>query len=343
MERSYIRGIVYSVHDEKQGPWPYAWIPVNLPDKLRERVSWEMINEFTDDKIMEPLVVFPLPTFKMKMLVKHFDFSGKNFRGGRCATTLAVLFNEQDDVVFYRYMRDFEVLFDNYAREINSIQENDGKPIDVQQKIADFNTDINALINTLYMNEMGYDSKIAFPEEDQDSGAESGHIAKFKVIVCGNPAVGKTSLVLRFVHNAFKHSYLETLGVVISRKDVIIGNCIAMLQIWDVAGQAKFNSIRKQFYGGARGAIIMCDITNPTSFHDVKSWYKDIKAVVGNITGILIGNKKDLENERQVSTTELNDLASELGLDVFETSALSGENVEDAFKILTEKLVKSLI
>jgi len=352
MEQSYIRGIVYTVHDNKIGPVAYAWTPVGLSEELLDKVSWEMSisNDFTDtDRIMKPLVVFPLPTYKLKMLVKHFDYRDGKLRGGGCATTLALLFNEENDLIFYKFMPDFSALFDKYVMEINEIQEefselqeSKGRREKIQQKVNEFNNELQEVIKNLYSQEMEQTDDSAFPEVDSDAEIKVTAYNKFKVIVCGDPAVGKTSLIHQFTHHVFKRTYMNTIGVVLTEKLVTIDDEASNLILWDVAGQAKYNTFRKQFYTGACGVILVYDVTNPPSFYSIKKWYKDVSTCVGDIEGVIIGNKIDLVEERKVLTEELEQLGSELGFAVFVTSAMTGENVENAFKNLAEKLVKSV-
>jgi small GTP-binding protein len=111
-----------------------------------------------------------------------------------------------------------------------------------------------------------------------------------------------------------------------------------MLIIWDIAGQSKFSTFRKQFYSGTHGVIFVCDVTDPASFQDIKKWYADVNPTVKTVKGIIIGNKTDLDTSRQVSMQELEELSAELGMAAFQTSALSGENVDVAFEELARKL-----
>merc|ERR1711971_397523 len=112
------------------------------------------------------------------------------------------------------------------------------------------------------------------------------------------------------------------------------------LQIWDTAGQERFRSVTRSYYRGACGALLVYDITDRDSFNSVSTWLSDAKSLASqNIVIILCGNKSDLESERQVTTAEAEQFASENGMYFTETSAKSGENVEDSFLSCTQQVI----
>jgi small GTP-binding protein len=116
------------------------------------------------------------------------------------------------------------------------------------------------------------------------------------------------------------------------------------LILWDLAGQAKFHVMRSAFYHGAKAVLLVFDLTNPASFLSIKNWYNDIMRhsdLKENLIGFVLGNKNDLVSERAVSLIEANQLASTLQLGYFETSALTGENVDGSFNNLAEALLTS--
>src|SRR5271157_54109 len=339
MARSYIRGIVYCMFDEKAGPIPAVWFPATIRKDVLDKVASEsMALTISTAKVTKQLLHIPLPQFNLKMLVKQFQYGDRNRRGGICDTTLAILFDEVDDLIFYEYVHDFEDVMDKSAVKINAIQEKKSGKNEIQKEIRQLNDELENLIKTLYQQEMSQSDSAAFPETDSSAVSNEEIQKKFKVIVCGDPSVGKTSLISRFTRNIFKRTYLATIGVHLTEKRVAVNDKSSMLILWDIAGQSKFSTFRKQFYNGTHGVILVFDVTDPESFQDVRKWYTDVKSSVENVVGIIIGNKTDLDTDRQVTTQDLEELSSELGLNGFETSALTGENVELAFKDLAGKL-----
>jgi len=173
----------------------------------------------------------------------------------------------------------------------------------------------------------------------------------FKVVIVGNGAVGKTSLIRRFVHDKFEKDYLMTLGTDVTKyKDQIEGNDITFI-IWDMGGQEAFAEMRNKFFYGTNAAIVVFsheeNEIGDNSFTSIPKWLGDISNLCGKIPTILFGNKIDLvdsemlwsNNEHPRSDHTLKKLASDLGLlGYFKTSALSGKNVKTAFKTLMNKL-----
>ena len=241
-------------------------------------------------------------------------------------------------MIIYKYMHDFEAIFEKYNAKIIELQE--GKqPIEkVRATVLDFYAAANKLVEELYKQETGPSGVQAFPDDDE-SMEKKKKPYKYKVIVCGDPAVGKTSLILKLVDKAFKRTYLPTLGVNISDKIIDFGDKKVSLVIWDVAGQAKFNMFRKQFYSGAHGIILVYDITKKESFDAIQAWYNDIRKSINSKVGFITGNKNDLENQRAVSKEEMYELGKTLGFQTLETSAKTGENVDEAFTELARSLL----
>lgn len=157
-------------------------------------------------------------------------------------------------------------------------------------------------------------------------------IARYKLILFGNEGVGKTSLVERFVNDKFEENYISTLGYNVYEKRILYDDWIISLLIYDIGGQEKFNGLRKKYAEGASTAFILYDITDPTSFSNLLKWRNDLISYVGFIPFIIIGNKVDLKEEREIQKDDVFKMASILGaLACYETSAKTGKGVEDAF------------
>ena len=173
---------------------------------------------------------------------------------------------------------------------------------------------------------------------------ESGEYA-YKLILGGEGGVGKTSMVHRFVENSFQTDYKSTIGTSIMKKECEFEglNSKVRFVMWDLAGQAQFKRVRQSYISKAEAGILAYDVTRKETFDSVESWYKEIKSVSPTISIILVGNKIDLIENRVVSTEEGEEIAKKLNLSYIETSAKTGENINDAFKMLALQLIKKYI
>ncbi|MFX1301914.1 MAG: Rab family GTPase [Promethearchaeota archaeon] len=163
-----------------------------------------------------------------------------------------------------------------------------------------------------------------------------------KIIIIGEPAVGKTSLVKKFVSGKFTKDYRASIGTNIFIKKIIIENDVdTTIQLWDIAGQERWIKMRRPYYAGARGVLIVGDLTRKNTFDQIeKFWVPDVKQYCNIAPIILLANKNDLKKE--LSETEINSLAEKIAaLSIIYTSAKTGENVEQAFKIISEQAIKT--
>jgi len=164
-----------------------------------------------------------------------------------------------------------------------------------------------------------------------------------KYIIIGDAAVGKSNLLLRYAHGQFKPEYQLTIGVEFGAKNVNIRNKIYRIQIWDTAGQENFRSITRAYYKNSVCALVVYDISNRDSFNNVSTWIEDCKnQSPKTIFMVLVGNKSDLEDRRQVSTEEGQELADKFGILFYETSAKEGTNVEEIFNDSADKIAKNI-
>ncbi|KAJ1105584.1 hypothetical protein NDU88_002989 [Pleurodeles waltl] len=154
----------------------------------------------------------------------------------------------------------------------------------------------------------------------------------FKFLVIGSAGTGKSCLLHQFIENKFKQDSNHTIGVEFGSRVVNVGGKSVKLQIWDTAGQERFRSVTRSYYRGAAGALLVYDITSRETYNALTNWLTDARTLASpNIAIILCGNKKDLDADREVTFLEASRFAQESELMFLETSALSGENVEEAF------------
>ena len=166
----------------------------------------------------------------------------------------------------------------------------------------------------------------------------------WKVVVIGNPSVGKTTLMLQFTEKKFNELYIPTIGVQVSVKEIPVTykgyTKTAGFNIWDIAGQQKFSNVRRLFYEGADAVIIVFDITEKQSFVNTSNWYKDYISLENKNFGVLIGNKVDLEKKRTILPDWGHTLSDKMGFRYFETSAKTGKNVEEIFSYLATNILQ---
>jgi len=165
----------------------------------------------------------------------------------------------------------------------------------------------------------------------------------FKVIVIGDPAVGKTSLLTKFATNKFEEKYLPTVGVSIVKEPIELKdmNATINLMFWDVAGQPQFYMLHRPYFNGADGMILVFDITRSSTFSNINNWYNSaVKYGLSGIPRLLIGNKKDLKEERKIILPMAEHLSEKLNAPYLETSALTGETVKEVFNKIAELVFK---
>jgi Ras-related protein Rab-2A len=153
-----------------------------------------------------------------------------------------------------------------------------------------------------------------------------------KYIIVGDSGVGKSSIMIQFTEHKFSLMHDMTIGVEFAAYIHTIGNDKIKLQIWDTAGQETFRSITRAYYRGAACALVVFDITKRASFNNIKSWINDVQNYSNfPITIILIGNKSDLEEKRQVSSEEAEEFAQQNNITYIETSAKNCQNIDKVF------------
>jgi len=339
MDENLIKSIIYSQFDQRIGPTAVVWLPQELSYEVRNLVSLKTIQVLGGEggKVPESLAFIPFPSINLKGLVKFFEIEDLHSRGGSIDSSLTILFNESDDLVFYKYIKDFEAILNELAKKILQLEKKKSNKKKILGVISKFNQKMVDLLNKLRASEISIDESAEFPVETEEESTLSHQ--KYKLIVCGDPSVGKTSTILRFTDNAFRRTYIPTIGVNLSNKTIQYKDFKVSFVLWDIAGQSKFQKMRSTFYRGADGLILVFDLTSLESFHNIPKWYKDVKNhLKKELPGLILGNKNDLVAQRQVEKIQGKNLAEELNLDYFETSALTGDNIHESFFKMAELL-----
>ncbi|XP_059295967.1 ras-related protein RABA5b-like [Lycium ferocissimum] len=175
------------------------------------------------------------------------------------------------------------------------------------------------------------------------SSEEVGEEYLFKIVVIGDSAVGKSNLLSRFARDEFDHNSKATIGVEFQTQVVEIDGKEIKAQVWDTAGQERFRAVTSAYYRGAVGALIVYDISRKITFENIKRWLDELNTHCDTtVASMLVGNKCDLENIRDVSIEEGKNLAEEEGLFFIETSALDSTNVKTAFEIVIREIYKNV-
>lgn len=164
-----------------------------------------------------------------------------------------------------------------------------------------------------------------------------------KILLIGDSAVGKTCLLLRFTDGSFNPSFIGTVGIDFRMKELKHENYNLKLQIWDTAGQDRFRTITTAYYRNAMGILLVYDITNENSFHNVINWMKNIQEFAPEtVSTVLVGNKNDIVAGRVIPTERGEALAKEFGIPFLETSARTKAGVDEAFMTLSQQIFSRL-
>lgn len=344
MGKDLINAIVYTdIHDEL-GPNPLYWYPQELSENIRMLVGIKTVTILSGDQGITPdsLLIIPFPSLRLKGLIRYFEREDINKRGGLARSAITFLFRERDDIVFYKYMNYLNTPFDETTRKIIELEKQKADKSEIFEEIRMLRDSVSNLLDDFRSKEISLPTSQEFPPIMGEKLVDF----KFKLVVIGDPGVGKTSTILRFTQNLFRRTYIPTMGVNITEKDFLVGDYTVEIILWDIAGQTKFETMRKHFYQGSEAILLIFDLTNPISFRNITNWYKDIKKNVLNGTeliGYVFGNKSDLIQERKIKENDALKLAEELNLNYIETSAKTGKNIENAFYRIAETVINSHI
>jgi small GTP-binding protein len=170
---------------------------------------------------------------------------------------------------------------------------------------------------------------------------------KAKVCLVGERAVGKTSLVRRFVLDEFDDRYIRTLGTKVSKKNLSVKRedldteFALNMTIWDIMGEKTFTDLLKEaFFTGATGVLAVCDLTRKKTLKELKGWIQGVYGVAGEVPIAILGNKADLKGKKQLNKKDLDNLCKKYNSVAYLTSAKTGHNVESVFKQLAEEIVE---
>ncbi|MFX1295975.1 MAG: Rab family GTPase [Promethearchaeota archaeon] len=162
---------------------------------------------------------------------------------------------------------------------------------------------------------------------------------RYKVVIVGDGGVGKSTLILQYTDRKFRETYIPTIGVQFTVKEVKYQGHLVEFVLWDIAGQEQFRLMRSSFYSGSNAAIIIFDIRDIVSFGNVINWYEELRRYRGDIPIFMLGNKIDLP-ERVITYETAQILAHNLNVNYYETSAKTGQNVIMVFNNLLDILTK---
>jgi small GTP-binding protein len=164
-----------------------------------------------------------------------------------------------------------------------------------------------------------------------------------KVCLVGDMAVGKTSLVRRFVYDLFDEKYMSTIGVKVSRKTQVIPRGSDVVEVhmmlWDLAGSQRFSGLRTSYLRGAAGAVLVCDLTRPRTLEGLSAYIDDVRSISPSSQFVLAANKCDLTAEQRLTQAQIEGAADGLGAPLYLTSAKTGDRVPDLFRRLAEMLI----
>lgn len=168
-------------------------------------------------------------------------------------------------------------------------------------------------------------------------------LTSLKLLIIGESGVGKSSLLLRFTDDNFDSEQAATIGVDFKVKSITINGDKIKLAIWDTAGQERFRTLTPSYYRGAQGAIVVYDVTNRETFSKIENWLHELETYSTNrdLIKILVGNKCDLEGEREVAKDEGRKCAQKYQMMFMEASAKTREGVSCAFEELVEKIIQT--
>ncbi|NVM02018.1 MAG: GTP-binding protein [Candidatus Helarchaeota archaeon] len=334
-----VKGIVFSIFRES-GIEPSAWWP-EIDQNLRSTVAVKSISLLTGEEGRVPsrIATLPFPTFGLNSVSLFFEISEpipEKIQSERTKRdcTISLLFNDKYTSFIYKNMEKLESKLKKVARDIVEANSKGFSPNPLYfEKVYEEFEKIASEIRDTELEKM---AKIdTFKAKDKQIKHE------FKIVLVGGVAVGKTTTLLRYVRGAFRETYKPSVGIEVKTKDILIDDNPIRILIYDFAGQENFENLYPTFFAGADALIILYDITDSESFSkDAPKFYKIfLKYATKKLkAGILIGNKIDLIDQREVKPEWGYELAKKMEFGYTEISAKTGENVDDTFSLLAKKI-----
>ena len=189
------------------------------------------------------------------------------------------------------------------------------------------------------------DSSETMSDTDTSDGFEG---YKFRIVLLGEAGVGKTSLVRRYTENVFDEEYKQTIGTTFATKDIDVTGSDGTvrkvrLNVWDMGGQSTYRELRRQFMKGASAAIVVYDVTRPETFMAMNNWFESFKEVCPDSPVLISANKVDLLDKRMVPQEPGIMLRDWFQAEYFETSAKTGDAVDNVFTRIAEVVLKKAL
>ncbi|MFX1450406.1 MAG: Rab family GTPase [Promethearchaeota archaeon] len=327
-----LKGVVYSAMSDIGPNVKFHYPKLEFfDDATLSTIAIKSITLLTGDEgqVPDQISIILFAKYQLLGIVFQFEVVDETSRGGVVDSNIVILFDEKYSSIAYKYSDLFNALLIEVAKKIN------------ESEIAKDKERVESLIIQLYETLLkNLDSLKKAEEQALNLPKKKSPAYRFKVVVVGDGRVGKTTTLLRYIDNAFQETYLPTIGVNVTNKDITVAGKKVRLNFFDIAGQEKFKLMRRVFYEGLNGAIIMFDITSIESFQHLENWIKDVSEAFSpkEMKAIIVGNKIDLE--RFIKKEDVEAIAKKFGLEYIETSAKTGENIKEAFTTLAKLILK---